>query len=183
MKLHSTSLVWLIVVLQAAKVYYIPETSTPPPMSMMQATAYNPVQGDIYYFSGRNDENNNLDLFAAFNVRSKRWRYIEPSNDAHPGKRHTEFRYTQAGAFDAVKQIFYVFGGESDKSQLNDLWSFDLSTNKVRTRQWSEVKCLGKVPPEIKTFGHVSYRDQTGDLKLVVGYGFGSDDYVLGLYE
>jgi hypothetical protein len=87
MKLHFVSLVWLNVVLQAAKVYYVPETSTPPPMSMMQATAYNPVQGDIYYFSGVNDEYEYLDLFAAFNVRSKRWRYIEPSNDQHPGKR------------------------------------------------------------------------------------------------
>jgi hypothetical protein len=152
-------------------------------MSMMQATAYNPVQGDIYYFSGRNDDNEYLDLFAAFNVRSKRWRYIEPSNDQHPGKRNAEFRYSQVGAFDDSKQILYIFGGESAKSQLNDLWSFSLNTNTVRSRQWSEVKCSGQVPPQMKLFGHVSYRDQVGDLKLVVGYGFGSDDYVLGLYE
>jgi hypothetical protein len=87
MAMRFSSLVWLIVGLQAAKVYYVPETSTPPPKSIFQATAYNPVQGDIYYFSGRNDDNDNIDLFAAFNVRSKIWRYIEPSDDEHPGKR------------------------------------------------------------------------------------------------
>jgi hypothetical protein len=150
---------------------------------MMQAAAYNPLQGDIYYFSGRNDDNEYVDVIAAFNVRSKRWRYIIPSNDAHPGKRKTELRVTSAGLIDEAKQTLYVFGGESSKSLLNDLWSFDLSTNRVRPRQWSEVKCSGQVPPPMKFFGYVSYRDPAGNLKLVVGYGFWFTDYVLGLYE
>jgi hypothetical protein len=88
-----------------------------------------------------------------------------------------------AGFFDEVKQTLYVFGGESTKSLRNDLWSLDISTNTVRPRQWSKVKCSGQVPPPMKYFGYVSYRDPAGDLKLVVWYGFGFTDYVLGLYE
>jgi hypothetical protein len=183
MRPYCLSLAWLIAVLQAAKVYYVPETSTPPPLFMMQATAYNPVEGDIYLFSGINNEGTVLDSFSAFNVRTKRWRYIEPSNEERPGKSNTDPRYFTSGVFDEVKQILYVFGGESTRSLLNDLWGFDLETSRVRPMQWTEVKCTGQVPPQMELFGYVSYRDQVGDLRFVVGYGLGFKSAVVGLYE
>jgi hypothetical protein len=173
----------LVVVLQAAKVHYVPETSTPPAKFIQAATAYNPVEGDIYHFSGVNQGNEVLSLFAAFNLKSKRWRHIEPSNAQRPGNTKTESRLTAAGVFDDSKQLFYVFGGEALKSLLNDLWKFDVATSRVRSTQWMEVQCSGEVPPQMKSFGSTSYRNQDGDLKLVVGYGTGANEDIPGLYE
>jgi hypothetical protein len=79
---------WASLLIQTAlavKVYRIPETGTPPFSAMMQAVGLNRIDGDIYYFGGRDNDTLGKDQLFAFNYRSKTWRYFQPVTSTKPG--------------------------------------------------------------------------------------------------
>lgn len=70
---------------EASKVYYIPETGTPPMKSVMQMISYNPTLRDIYVYDGRNSDDLAIAQFFAFNLEKKLWRSLDALSNSGPG--------------------------------------------------------------------------------------------------
>ncbi len=104
--------------------------------------------------------------------QSFQWRNITPQSGTQPEAR----RYGSA-IYDAVGRQIIVFGGLGTSGFLNDLWSFDLNTQK-----WSRLEASGAPSPR---FGHNAVYDSVGR-QMVVWAGqesgkFYNDTWILDL--
>jgi hypothetical protein len=68
-------------------------------------------------------------------------------------------------AFDPATDLVYLFGGQSDFTALNDLWTFDAAT-----ATWTEIEASGDLPPP--RFTPITFFDTTRNA-LVVSTGQG----------
>lgn len=109
----------------------IPNYGYPTQTPHFSSLTYN--QGSLYCFGGSklNQFSNDLKYF---NLSALTWLELAPSTDKIPTPRMASQSFIYL-------QKLYIFGGQTESSLKNDLWSFDFTLNK-----WENIECTGEIP-------------------------------------
>lgn len=98
-------------------------------------------------------ERNYLDDFWSFSVNSRKWKqYVPAAGEPHPGKRDNAKLF-----IDDRKERVWLYGGANfDGSVYNDLWYFDL-----KTERWNLVDLTSAGPLPEPRFGQYYFHRET----------------------
>lgn len=94
----------------------------PPPRS---GTASVVLQDKLYVFGGFGGGTGRLDDFYSFDFRTSTWEKVEPFGEEKPGCRENN-----GVVISDSSRTIILFGGYNGRRWLNDLWSFDITTNR-----------------------------------------------------
>jgi hypothetical protein len=98
-----------------------PNTPLPPPRSGAASVV---VKGRLYMFGGYGGGTGRLDDFYSFSFDSNSWEEVEVLSEEKPGCRENN------GVVIGDSSRVYLFGGYNGNSWLNDLWCFDITTQR-----------------------------------------------------
>eukprot|EP00579_Thalassiosira_antarctica_P000267 CAMPEP_0201870066 /NCGR_PEP_ID=MMETSP0902-20130614/3321_1 /ASSEMBLY_ACC=CAM_ASM_000551 /TAXON_ID=420261 /ORGANISM="Thalassiosira antarctica, Strain CCMP982" /LENGTH=584 /DNA_ID=CAMNT_0048395639 /DNA_START=35 /DNA_END=1789 /DNA_ORIENTATION=- len=82
------------------------------------------VKGKLYMFGGYGGGTGRLDDFYSFSFDANTWERVEVLSDEKPGCRENN------GVVIGDSSRMYLFGGYNGSSWLNDLWMFDIDTQR-----------------------------------------------------
>lgn len=91
---------------------------------MLQALTTDPQTGDVFMFGGEH-ASSLLDELWVFNFKTESWLYLDPRPDPDHGMPVGR----RGHALAALNGKLYLFGGQSQDADLNDLWAYDIHTN------------------------------------------------------
>lgn len=111
----------------------ITTTVVPPPRSGAASVV---VQDKLYVFGGYGGGTGRLDDFFAFDFNTSSWEAVPVLSDEKPGCRENN-----GVVISETSQSIILFGGYNGRSWLNDLWRFD-----VVSQRWT---CLEETSPDI----------------------------------
>ena len=114
----------------------------PPPRS---GTASVVLQDKLYVFGGFGGGTGRLDDFYSFDFTTSTWEEVKPLGDIKPGCRENN-----GVVISDSSQTIILFGGYNGRRWLNDLWSFDITTNRWTCIQESQ----DPVDPENRQRSH-----------------------------
>jgi hypothetical protein len=83
------------------------------------------VKGRLFIFGGYGGGTGRLDDFYSFNFESGAWEEVQVLSDEKPGRRENNGVVIS----DSSRSI-YLFGGYNGSSWLNDLWKFDIESQR-----------------------------------------------------
>jgi hypothetical protein len=109
----------------ALSVSYVPETGTPPNPRAYSGVAYDSKERKVYIYGGKYDLIK-YDDFWEFDLNAKTWAEIHPPNALVPGKRSNSYLIMLENS----RQIV-LFGGETEKGPISDVWLYDLDSEMV----------------------------------------------------
>lgn len=109
-----------------------------PPVSMKAAClVYN--ESDILYVFGGHEKSNKVhNEIYSYDITNNKWTESIPIKDLRPYPRYNP------GCF-VYKRSFYMFGGNTNKGPVNDLWSYDtidLSWNEIQANNSPSFRYL-----------------------------------------
>lgn len=114
---------------QSIEINYIPSTKTPPSGRTNPLLIFHESLNSIILFGGQQDSEFLSDLHI-FSLTLNYWTYIIPITQNYPGNQYTDPRSSSGGFASKTTEKFYIFGGISEKGPLNDLWEFNIETQK-----------------------------------------------------
>ena len=97
------------------------ELCLPPPRSGAASVV---LQDKLYVFGGFGGGTGRLDDFYSFDFETSTWEEVKPAGDRKPGCRENN-----GVVISHSSQTIILFGGYNGRRWLNDLWSFDTTTN------------------------------------------------------
>ncbi|KAL3760521.1 hypothetical protein ACHAWU_001856 [Discostella pseudostelligera] len=100
----------------------LPPGSVIPPRRSGAASVV--VKGKLYMFGGYGGGTGRLDDFYSFSFDTNKWEKVEVLSDIKPGCRENN------GVVIGDSSRMYLFGGYNGSTWLNDLWMFDIDTQK-----------------------------------------------------
>jgi len=137
-----------------------PHSSIPPPRSGAASVV---VKGRLYMFGGYGGGTGRLDDFYQFSFDSNTWSEVEVLSDVKPGCRENN------GVVIGDASRVYLFGGYNGNSWLNDLWMFDIDTQRWTCIQESSDEYNG---------GSGGHNLEQGDHSLAVAAAAGGNNIV-----
>eukprot|EP00984_Skeletonema_dohrnii_P011099 scaffold4403_cov164-Skeletonema_dohrnii-CCMP3373.AAC.5 len=137
-----------------------PHSSIPPPRSGAASVV---VKGRLYMFGGYGGGTGRLDDFYQFSFDSNTWSEVEVLSDVKPGCRENN------GVVIGDASRVYLFGGYNGNSWLNDLWMFDIDTQRWTCIQESSDEYNG---------GGGGHNLEQGDHSLAVAAAAGGNNIV-----
>ncbi|OMJ70696.1 hypothetical protein SteCoe_31256 [Stentor coeruleus] len=124
---------------------YLPYFKTPPCPRLYSVMEYLPSSDSLLIFGGALGTTFFSDIWE-FSLSSQTWSEFIPTSKKFPDSR------IGFGSFsNSFKQIFYIFGGNTELGPQNDLWAFDILNIK-----WYEI-ILENLPPARYDFAYTSY--------------------------
>lgn len=182
-QLDRQSLTW-------SRVPLAPTSCVPPPRSGAASVI---VKNRLYMFGGYGGGTGRLDDFYSFNFETNEWQEVQVLSDEKPGCRENN------GVVIGDSSRVYLFGGYNGTSWLNDLWMFDIDTQRWTCIQESSdpraddtQSALGDPMPSLVTadgvrgrvpsrrFGYVSV---VHNHKFVLFGGFDGSRWLNDTYE
>jgi len=126
-----------------------------------QKMVYNPLAEEIILFGGNrgNGDNSILESVWKFNISSSEWNEINP--EVSPVS-----RYNHGMVYLPDNNSILLFGGRrnTDYTQLDDTWKFDLITNT-----WEEI--ISTTIPPARQFSSMTYDSQSERVLMFGGFG------------
>ncbi len=110
-------------------------TTNTPPARRDAALGYDPARHRLILFGGRNGTQTFFDTWA-LDLTTLVWQPLATGDVPRPRARHS-----MVFGVDTVRNRFLITTGQKDSLLLNDIWSFDLTTDT-----WSEIAAQGAVP-------------------------------------
>merc|ERR1719183_1130483 len=95
--------------------------SLPPPRSGAASVV---VKGKLYMFGGYGGGTGRLDDFYSYRFDTDEWEEVEVLSSEKPGCRENN------GVVIGDSSRMYLFGGYNGSAWLNDLWMFDIATQR-----------------------------------------------------
>ena len=102
----------------------------PPPRSGAASVV---LQDKLYVFGGFGGGTGRLDDFYSFDFTTSTWEEVKPLGDKKPGCRENN-----GVVISHSSRTIILFGGYNGRRWLNDLWSFDITTNRWTCIQESQ---------------------------------------------
>lgn len=157
-------------------------SALPPPRSGAASVV---VKGRLYMFGGYGGGTGRLDDFYSFSFDTCTWEEVEVLSSEKPGCRENN------GVVIGDSSRVYLFGGYNGTAWLNDLWMFDIDTQRWECIQESsdpssdDSAALGIIGRRRSTapsrrFGYVSV---VHDNKFVLFGGFDGSRWLNDMYE
>lgn len=134
------------------------ETTNTPPARRDAAIGYDPVRHRLILFGGRSVTQTFFDTWA-LDLNTLVWQPLATGDVPRPRARHS-----MVFGVDTVRQRFLITTGQKDSLLLNDIWSFDLTTDT-----WSEIPAQGAIP-DIR-YGSAGGMSADGN-SLLLSHGF-----------
>jgi len=174
-----------------SRVSLSPMSSVPPPRSGAASVV---VKGRLYMFGGYGGGTGRLDDFYSFSFDTGTWEEVKVLSNEKPGCRENN------GVVIGDSSRVYLFGGYNGTSWLNDLWSFDIDSQRWTCIQESSDPrppddgngALGDAPPRFgnivnvrgrvpsRRFGYVSVVHNN---KFVLFGGFDGSRWLNDMFE
>ena len=147
------------------------------------------VKGKLYMFGGYGGGTGRLDDFYSFSFDSNKWERVEVLSDEKPGCRENN------GVVIGDSSRMYLFGGYNGSTWLNDLWMFDIDTQRWTCIQESSEGMSDEVSSALgqlerqraqlingpsRRFGYVSV---VHDNKFVLFGGFDGARWLNDMFE
>lgn len=158
------------------RTYSIPKQNSPPVSRQNARLCIDKQSNQLFLFGGMAEGGDLLNDLWAFDLESQKWARKAVISQVWPEARHSY------GCFvDEVKRDLYIFGGETEKVVLNDLWAFSLTTLTVLLTQWTPKLSLGEVPPASSWFAYSRY-EEGGLPKFAITCGQQMDAFYNSIY-
>lgn len=134
------------------------DTTNAPPARRDAALGYDPARHRLILFGGRSATETFFDTWA-LDLTTLAWQPLATGDVPRPRARHS-----MVSGVDTVRNRFLITTGQKDSLLLNDIWSFDLTTDT-----WSEIAAQGAIP-DIR-YGSAGGISTEGD-SLFLSHGF-----------
>mmetsp|Transcript_4774 Transcript_4774/g.10128 ORF Transcript_4774/g.10128 Transcript_4774/m.10128 type:complete len:613 (+) Transcript_4774:1-1839(+) len=157
-----------------------PGSALPPPRSGAASVV---VKGRLYMFGGYGGGTGRLDDFYSFSFDTNSWEEVKVLSEEKPGCRENN------GVVIGDSSRVYLFGGYNGNSWLNDLWMFDIDTQRWTCIQESSdfdesTSALGRLVGQnsgpSRRFGYVSVVHNN---KFVLFGGFDGTRWLNDMFE
>lgn len=149
-----------------------PDSSLRPSPRYNSSAVYDSVTNSMIIFGGRNTSGNLAEVWS-FNLTTKTWTNITPSDTSPPP------RFAHTAVIDPTSRKMYIWSGQGG-GFFNDSWAFDLSSQR-----WQNVTPAG-TKPSVR-YGSVAVHDPRKN-SMVIFAGFTNQgrfddswEFVLGL--
>jgi hypothetical protein len=148
----------LVLVLSLLSVYSIniesiPTTGTPPSKRQRSSLAYDKSSSSVFIYGGFEDMNEYYEDIWRFNLVSNTWEELISPSRLTPGPRVSSFMHV----LEESRSIL-LFGGNTQKGPISDLWLLDIDNIMVTFIQWEPVITKGPKPPASAYSGAVAYK-------------------------
>lgn len=134
------------------------ETTNAPRARRDAALGYDPARHRLILFGGRSTTETFFDTWA-LDLTTLVWQPLATGDVPRPRARHS-----MVSGVDTIRNRFLITTGQKDSLLLNDIWSFDLTTDT-----WSEIPAQGAIP-DIR-YGSAGGISAEGD-SLFLSHGF-----------
>ncbi|KAL7430500.1 hypothetical protein ACHAXM_002249 [Skeletonema potamos] len=146
-----------------------PHSSIPPPRSGAASVV---VQGRLYMFGGYGGGTGRLDDFYQFDFHTNTWSEVQVLSDIKPGCRENN------GVVIGDASRVYLFGGYNGNSWLNDLWMFDIDTQRWTCIQESSGDYNNSNRgQQNSSHHHLEQEDHSSAVAAAAGVGGGNSNH------
>jgi hypothetical protein len=167
MVLHTLLLSFLISRLSyGISVSMIPNTGTPPSYRELPGFTHDPDHDKLYVYGGIKDSY--LDDLWEFDLKSNTWNEIFYVTTISPGPRSNPQLVFFKDIKDGKDKIL-LFGGDSVRGPLSDLWEFDIENETVMYIQWKMIEGTNEPPP--RAYYRAAYSYTHNGKKYLAVYG------------
>lgn len=133
----------------------IPSTGSPPTKRQLSSMVHDPIDNCLYIYGGLDESGDSFDEMWLFNLTSYTWEKVHSPSVITPGRRFSSYLH-----YLTTQREILLYGGNTPKGAVSDLWMFDLVTRMVRSTQWTQIHTQGVRPiPSMHPY-ITSYTDQ-----------------------
>lgn len=146
-------LVLSLLSVDSIKIESIPPTGTPPSKRQRSSIAYDKSSSSVFIYGGFEDMSEYYEDIWRFDLVSNTWEELISPSRLTPGPRVSSFMHV----LEESRSIL-LFGGNTQRGPISDLWLLDIDNIMVTFIQWEPVVTKGPKPSASAYSGAVAYK-------------------------